>query len=174
MNRDRNILSFLRYHFIEIPPQASQKKIYKQQMPERVRRKGKPSIGGNVSCCSHYGEQYGGSSKQLNIQLSRDPAIPFLGIYLDKTIIQKASCIPMFIAALFTTVKTWKQSDCPSAEEGIKMMWYKDFPGGPAAKTPHSQHKGAGFHPWSENWIPHAKLRPSTAKEISFKKKCGT
>ena len=102
--------------------------------------------------------------KTTKYELSRDPAIPFLGIYLDKTIIQKASCIPMFIAALFTIVKTWKQSECPSAEEGIKTMWYEDFPGGPAAKTPHSQHRGAGFHSWSENWIPHAKLRLNTAK----------
>ena len=56
----------------------------------------------NVYWCSLYGKQYGGSSKKLNIELPYDPAIPFLGIYLEKTIIQKDSCIPMFIAALFT------------------------------------------------------------------------
>ena len=41
-------------------------------------------VGGKVNWCSHYGKQYGGSSKK---QLPYDPAIPFLGIYLDKTII---------------------------------------------------------------------------------------
>ena len=40
--------------------------------------------------------------KNLKIALPYDPAIPLLGIYLDKTLIQKDTCIPMFIAALFT------------------------------------------------------------------------
>ena len=49
-----------------------------------------------------------------------DPAIPFLGIYLDKTIIQKDACTPMFIAVLFTIGKTWKLLKCPSEDEWIK------------------------------------------------------
>ena len=49
--------------------------------------------------------------------------IPLLGIYPDKTIIQKYTCTPMFITALFTIVKTWKQPKCPSIDEWI-MMWY--------------------------------------------------
>ena len=49
---------------------------------------------------------------------------PLLGIYLGKTIILKDACIPMFIAALFTIAKTWKQPKCPSTEEWIKKMWY--------------------------------------------------
>ena len=55
--------------------------------------------------------------KTLNIELSYDPEIPFLGIYLEKTIIQKDMCTPMFIAALFTTAKTRKQPKCPSTVE---------------------------------------------------------
>ena len=31
---------------------------------------------------------------------------------------------PMFIAALFTIAKTWKQPKCPSTDERIKRMWY--------------------------------------------------
>ena len=31
---------------------------------------------------------------------------------------------PMFIAALFTVARTWKQPKCPSTEECIKKMWY--------------------------------------------------
>ena len=59
--------------------------------------------------------------KQLCIY---DPAVPLLGIYLKKTIIQEDTCTPVFIAALFTITKTWKQSKYPLAEEWIKKMWY--------------------------------------------------
>ena len=51
-------------------------------------------------------------------------AIPLLGIYTDKTFIQKNTCTLMFIAALFTIAKTWKQPNCPSTDEWIKKMWY--------------------------------------------------
>ena len=53
-----------------------------------------------------------------------DPAIPLLGIYPDKTIIRKDTCTPMFIAALFTIAKTWKQPKCPLTDEWIKKMWH--------------------------------------------------
>ena len=51
-------------------------------------------------------------------------AIPLLGLYPEKTIIWKDTCTPMFIAALFTVAKTWKQFKYPSTEEWIKMMWH--------------------------------------------------
>ena len=60
--------------------------------------------------------------KKLNIELSYDPTIPLLGIYLEKTIIQKDTCIPMFTAVLFIGVKTLKQPKWPSVEEWIKKM----------------------------------------------------
>ena len=47
-----------------------------------------------------------------------------MGIYFDKTITQKNICTPMFTAALFTIVRTWKQPKCPSTDEWIKKMWY--------------------------------------------------
>ena len=62
--------------------------------------------------------------KKLKIELPYDPAIPLLGIYLEKTIIQKDTCTPVFIAALFTIARTWKQPKCPSREEWIKKIWY--------------------------------------------------
>ena len=46
--------------------------------------------------------------RKLKIELPYDPAIPLLGIHPDKTIIQKYTWAPMFIAALFTIAKTWK------------------------------------------------------------------
>ena len=63
--------------------------------------------------------------KTIKIELPYDPAIPLLGIQLDKTIVQKYTCTPVFIATLFTIAKTWKQPKCPSTEEWIK-MWYID------------------------------------------------
>ena len=62
--------------------------------------------------------------KKLKIQLPYDPAIPLLGIYPEKTIIQKESCTTMFITALFTIARTWKQPKCPSTDEWIKKLWY--------------------------------------------------
>jgi hypothetical protein len=37
---------------------------------------------------------------------------------------KRDACMPIFIAALFTTAKTWNQPKCPSAEEWIKKIWY--------------------------------------------------
>ena len=56
--------------------------------------------------------------------LPHDPAIPLLGIYPEKTIIQKDTCAPVFTAALFTIARTWKQPKCPSKDEWIKKMRY--------------------------------------------------
>ena len=48
--------------------------------------------------------------------------IPLLGMYLERTIIQKDTHSPVFIAALFTVAKKWKQPTCPSMDEWIKKM----------------------------------------------------
>ena len=61
--------------------------------------------------------------KKLKIELPCPPAIPFLGIYLEKTIIPKDTCTPMFISAPFTIARTWKQPKCPLTEECIKKTW---------------------------------------------------
>ena len=58
---------------------------------------------------SHYGKTVWRSLRKLKIELIYDPAIPLLGIYPEKTIIQKDQCTLMFIAALFTIAKMWKQ-----------------------------------------------------------------
>ena len=62
--------------------------------------------------------------KKLKIELPYDLAIPLLGSYPEKTIIQKESCPTMFIAALFALARTWKQPKCPSTDEWIKEMWH--------------------------------------------------
>ena len=61
--------------------------------------------------------------RKLNREPPYDPAIPLLGIHPDKTCIEKDTCILLFIAALFTSAKTWKQPKCPLTDEWIK-MWH--------------------------------------------------
>ena len=60
--------------------------------------------------------------KKLKIELPHGPAIPLLGIYPEKTIIQKDICTPVFTAALFTIPKTWKQPRCSSTDEWIETI----------------------------------------------------
>jgi hypothetical protein len=64
--------------------------------------------------------------KNLNINLPYDPAIPLLGIYPKKynRDYSRGTCTPMFIAALFTIAKLWKQPRCLTIDEWIKKMWY--------------------------------------------------
>ena len=62
--------------------------------------------------------------KKLKIELPYDSAIPLLGIYPEKTVIQKDTCTRMFIAALFTIARLWKQPKCPSIDKWLKKMWY--------------------------------------------------
>ena len=62
--------------------------------------------------------------KKLGIKPPYDPAIPPLGIYPEETKIEKDTCTPMFILALFTIARTWKQPKCPSTDEWIKKSWY--------------------------------------------------
>jgi hypothetical protein len=60
------------------------------------------------------------------MNLPYDPAIPLLGIYPKEcdTGFSRGTCTPMFIAALFTIAKLWKQPRCPTTEKWIKKTWY--------------------------------------------------
>ena len=82
--------------------------------------------------------------KKLEIKLPYNPAIPLLGIHTEETRIvsisnnraldkphwlrycriERDTCTPMFIAALFIIARTWKQPRCPSADEWIRKLWY--------------------------------------------------
>ena len=61
--------------------------------------------------------------KKLGIKPPYDTAIPLLGIHPEETKIEKDTCIPFFIAPLFTIARAWKQPTCPSTDEWIK-LWY--------------------------------------------------
>ena len=60
----------------------------------------------------------------MEIELPYDPAILLLGIHTEEIRIERDICTPMFIAALFTIVRTWKQPRYPSADEWIRKLWY--------------------------------------------------
>ena len=47
-----------------------------------------------------------------------------LGIHTEETKIDRDTCTPTFIAALFIIARTWKQSRCPSADEWIRKLCY--------------------------------------------------
>ena len=64
------------------------------------------------------------SLKKLEIEMPYDPAIPLLGIHTEETRIERDTCTPMFITALFIIARTWKQPRCPSADEWIRKLWY--------------------------------------------------
>ena len=50
--------------------------------------------------------------KKLETELPDDPAIPLLGKHTEETRIERDTCTPVFIAALFTIARTWKQPRC--------------------------------------------------------------
>ena len=62
--------------------------------------------------------------KKLEIELPYGPAIPLLGIHTGETRIERDTCTPMFIAALLTIARTWKQPRCPLANEWIRKLRY--------------------------------------------------
>ena len=61
----------------------------------------------------------------MEIELPFDPGIPLLGIHTEETRIERDTCTPMFITALFTIIAgTWKQPRCPLADKWVEKLWY--------------------------------------------------
>ena len=93
-------------------------------MLERVWRKGNPLtllVGMQTSTATtENSERF---LTKLEIELPYDPAIPLLGIYTKETRMERDTCTPVFIAALFIIARTWKQPRCPSADEWIRKLW---------------------------------------------------
>ena len=89
--------------------------------------KGEPSctVGGNCELVQPLWKTVWRFLKELKIELPYDPAIALLGISSKDTDAVKSrdTCIPMFIAAMSTVAKLWKEPRCPSEDEWIKKMW---------------------------------------------------
>ena len=62
--------------------------------------------------------------QKLKIELPYELAIPLLGIYPKKILIQKDSCTSLFIAVLFTIAKSWEPPKCAPTDEWIKKVWH--------------------------------------------------
>ena len=64
--------------------------------------------------------------QKLKIELPYNPAIALLGIYPKDTNVasQRGMCTRIFIAAMYTIAKLWKEPRCPSIDEWLKKMWY--------------------------------------------------
>ena len=60
--------------------------------------------------------------KNLKIELPYDTAVPLLGIHTKETRIERDTCTPMFLIALFTIARTWKQPRCPLADKWIRKV----------------------------------------------------
>ena len=75
-----------------------------------VNRENCRKVEAGISCTFSISISYSKSSLSYS-------AIPLLGIYPEQNIIQKDTCTPMFIAALFTIDKTWKKPKCSLTEE---------------------------------------------------------
>ena len=63
--------------------------------------------------------------KKLQIELPYYPAIPLLGIHTKETRVERDTRTPVFIEALFTIARTWKQPRCPLADEWMRKLWYR-------------------------------------------------
>ena len=98
--------------------------------------------------------------KKLEIELPYDPAMPRMGIHTEETRIERDTCTPVFIAALFTIGRTWKQPRCPSADEWIRKLWYIH------RMEYYSAIKNNAFE--SIRWM---KLEPVIQNEVSQKEK---
>ena len=100
--------------------------------------------------------------KILEIELPYDPEIPLLGIHSKETRIQRDTCTLMFIAALFTIARRWKQPRCPLADE-----WIKKF-GTYTQWTNYSAIKKNVFESVLMRWM---KLEPIIQSEVNQKEK---
>ena len=86
--------------------------------------------------------------------------MPLLGIHTEETILERDTFTPMFIAALFTIARTWKQPRCPSADEWIRKLWY--------TTEYYSAIKKNAFESVLMRWM---KLDPIIQSEVSQKEK---
>ena len=94
-----------------------------------------------------------------------DPAIPLLGIHTKETKIEKDTCTPMVIAALFIIARTWKQPRCSSADEWIRKLWCT------YTMEYYSGIKKSTFESVLMRWM---KLEPIIQSEVSQKENTNT
>ena len=100
--------------------------------------------------------------KKLEVELPYDPPIQLLRIHTEETRIERDTCTPGFITALFTVARTWKQPRCPLADEWIRKLWYI------YTMEYYSAIKKNAFESVLMKWM---KLEPVIQSEVSQKEK---
>ena len=100
--------------------------------------------------------------KNLEIELPYDPAIPLVHIHIEETRIERDMYTSMFIVALITIDRTWKQPRCLSADEWIRKLWYIN------TMEYYSAIKKNTFESVLMMWM---KLEPIIQSEVSHKEK---
>ena len=95
-----------------------------------------------------------------NLELLYGPGIPLVGICLEKTLIVKDSCTPMFIAAIFTIAKIWKQP--PETEEWIQNVRYV------CTMEYHSVIRKNGIIPFAATWMNLDIIIPSEVTQTNI------
>ena len=103
--------------------------------------------------------------KKLETELPYNPAIPLLSIHTKETRIERDTWIPMFIAALFTIARIWKQPRCPAADEWIRKPSYI------YTMEYYSAIKNNAFESVLMRWM---KLEPIIQSEVSQKENSNT
>ena len=135
-------------------------------MMERVWRKGNPlTLWWEFKLVQPLWRTVWRFLKKLERELPYDPAIPLLSIHTEETGIERDTCIPMFIAALFITARTQKQPRCPSADKWIRKLWYI------YTMEYYSAVKKNSFESVLMRWM---KLEPIIQSEVSKKKNTNT
>ena len=132
-------------------------------MLERVWRKGNPlTLLVGVQLVQPLWRTVWRVLKKLETELPYDPAIPLLGIHTEETRIERDTCTPMFITALFIIARTSKQPRCPYADEWIRKLWYI------YTLECYSASKKNTFESVLMRWM---KLEPIIQSEVSQKEK---
>ena len=119
------------------------------------------TVGGKANYYSHYGEQYRDSLKNWKQNCHMTQQSHCWAYTLGKSEL-KETCTPVFITALFTIARTWKQFRCPSADKWIRKLWYI------YTMEYYSAIKKNAFESVLVRWM---KLEPIIHSEVSHKEK---
>ena len=106
--------------------------------------------------------------KELKIDLPYDPAIALLGIYPKDSDAMKrqGTCTPMFLAAMPTVAKLWKEPRCPSKDEWIKKLWSM------YTMEYSSAIRNDKYPPFASTWIELEGIMLSEVSQLEKNKHC--
>ena len=159
--REMQIKTTMRYHLTLV--NGCYPKVYKQYMLERVwRKRTLLHCWWECKVVQLLWRTVWRFLKKVEIELPYDPAIPLLSIHTKETRIERDTCTPVFITALFIIARTCKQPRCPLTDEWIRRLWYI------YTMEYYSALKKNAFESVLMKWM---KLEPIIQSEVSQKEK---